>query len=147
MLFQEGDVVECTGASCTGVTVGQEYLLGQNPGFGEGPGWTDDFGRPRCAGDAAKEVVGCFRLVERDGVRIPVQPPADEPDMVNSPPHYTQGGIETIDAIRAALTPEEFRGYCKGNAFKYLWRERHKGGDESLAKARWYLVQLLEQGS
>lgn len=74
-------------------------------------------------------------------------PRPDEPDMVNSPPHYTQGGIETIDAIRAALTPEEFRGYCKGNMIKYIWRERHKGGNQSLAKSAWYNAQLLEQGS
>jgi hypothetical protein len=59
--------------------------------------------------------------------------------MVNHPPHYTQGGIECIDAIQAALTPEEFRGYCKGNALKYTWRERSKGQDESLEKAIWYL--------
>lgn len=60
-------------------------------------------------------------------------------DMVNHPPHYKQGDIECIDAIRAALTPEEFRGYLKGSVIKYVWRERHKGGDESLAKAQWYL--------
>ena len=65
-------------------------------------------------------------------------------DMVNAPPHYRQGDIECIDAIRAALTPEEFRGYCKGNALKYVWRERHKGGAESLAKAQWYLARLVE---
>jgi len=59
--------------------------------------------------------------------------------MVNHPPHYTQGGIECIEAIQAALTPEEFRGYCKGNALKYTWRERSKGQDESLKKAIWYL--------
>lgn len=63
-------------------------------------------------------------------------------DLVNSPPHYRQGGIECIDAIRAALTEEEFRGYCKGNALKYVWRERHKGGNESLLKADWYIAKL-----
>ena len=62
-------------------------------------------------------------------------------DMVNNPPHYKQGAIECIEAIRAALTPEEFRGYCKGNSIKYVWRELHKGGDESLDKAAWYLAQ------
>lgn len=65
-------------------------------------------------------------------------------DNVNRPAHYTQGGVECIDAIKAALTPEEFRGYCKGNIIKYIWRERHKGGDESLQKARWYLNKVLE---
>jgi len=65
-------------------------------------------------------------------------------DHVNHPPHYTAGGaIECIDAIEAALTPEEFRGYCKGNIIKYAWRERYKGGRESLAKAQWYLQRLL----
>jgi hypothetical protein len=63
-------------------------------------------------------------------------------DFVNFPPHYRQGGIECIDAIRAALTEEEFRGYCKGNALKYIWRERHKGGNESLLKADWYIAKL-----
>ena len=63
-------------------------------------------------------------------------------DMVNEPPHYTQGGIECIDAIRAALTPEEFRGFCKGNALKYVWREKHKGRDEDMKKAGWYLNKV-----
>jgi len=65
-----------------------------------------------------------------------------QPDLVNSPPHYRQGDIECIDAIRAALTDEEFRGYCKGNAIKYTWREKHKGGDEDLKKAAWYLDRI-----
>ena len=66
-------------------------------------------------------------------------------DMVNQPPHYTAGGIECITAIEAALTPEEFAGFCKGNAIKYLWRMNHKGGKESLAKARWYVNRLFDK--
>ena len=50
-------------------------------------------------------------------------------DMINNPPHYNGGPIECIDAIQAALTPEEFRGYCKGNNIKYTWRENRKGKD------------------
>ena len=64
-------------------------------------------------------------------------------DTVNHPAHYTQGTIECIEAIKAALTPEEFRGFCKGNALKYIWRERHKGNSESLLKAQWYMEKLL----
>ena len=70
--------------------------------------------------------------------------PDTPPDNVNSPPHYTKGGIECIEAIQAALTAEEFRGYCKGNAMKYIWRERHKGGDESINKALWYLNYMMQ---
>lgn len=61
---------------------------------------------------------------------------------IDHPIHYTQGSIECIDAIEAALTPEEFRGYCKGNAFKYIWREQYKGQDESIDKASWYLGRI-----
>ena len=57
------------------------------------------------------------------------------PDTVSNPPHYTSGGIECIDAIRSALTEEEFRGYCKGNVIKYIWREKLKGGNEDIKKA------------
>ena len=64
-------------------------------------------------------------------------------DQINSPEHY-RGQIECIDAIKAALTPEEFRGFCKGNLIKYVWRERRKGGNESLEKAQWYVNRLLE---
>lgn len=64
------------------------------------------------------------------------------PEKVNHPPHYNASGIECIDAIEAALTPDEFRGFCKGNAMNYEWRERHKGGDEDLKKAAWYLNRL-----
>ena len=64
---------------------------------------------------------------------------------VMSPPHYNQGPIECIAAIEAALTPDEFRGFCKGNALKYVWREKGKGGGEDLEKAAWYLARLKEK--
>lgn len=67
-------------------------------------------------------------------------------DMINSPPHYTRGGIECVDAIRAALTPEEFRGWLKGNVLKYLWRGPHKGSEaQDYGKGEWYLKRLLKE--
>jgi len=66
-------------------------------------------------------------------------------DNVNHPSHYTNGGIECIDAIKASMSPYEFRGYLKGNAIKYLWRYRLKGhAKEDLKKAQWYLNRLIE---
>lgn len=66
-----------------------------------------------------------------------------EPDIVSSPSHYTDGGIETIDYIRAKLTAEEFRGYCKGNALKYISRAGKKGeAAEDISKAIVYLNWL-----
>ena len=73
------------------------------------------------------------------------EPPVIREDVVNHPPHYTDGGsIECIEAIESALTDEEYRGYLKGNIQKYVWREKHKGGTESLKKAQWYLDRLIQ---
>jgi len=70
---------------------------------------------------------------------------AIQSDPIKSPSHYIQGdGIECIDAIKAALTAEEFRGFCKGNVLKYVWREKYKGKDESLKKSIWYLKRIIE---
>jgi hypothetical protein len=60
-----------------------------------------------------------------------------------NPTHYRQGAVECIDAIKAALTPEEYRGYLKGNILKYVWRERQKQGRVSCQKAQWYLARLV----
>lgn len=65
-------------------------------------------------------------------------------DPVRKPFHYNQKGIECIDAIEAALTEDEFRGYLKGNMLKYTWRERYKGkAIEDLKKAADYCNRLL----
>ena len=63
---------------------------------------------------------------------------------VDSPPHYKQGNMECIDAIRGMLTHDEYIGYLRGNALKYNWRFRHKGKPiEDLRKARWYEERLI----
>lgn len=64
-------------------------------------------------------------------------------DAVNHPQHYTQGGIECIDALEAAtvgLTGIE--AVCTANAIKYLWRWKFKNGAEDIKKAIWYLNRL-----
>ena len=60
-----------------------------------------------------------------------------------SPSHYQQGDVECIDAIRSALSKEEFHGYCQGNILKYVWRYKNKGGAEDLEKAKVYMDWLL----
>jgi hypothetical protein len=65
-------------------------------------------------------------------------------DMVNSPPHYNQAGIECLDAIRAA-TNEGYEFYLQGNIIKYMWRYRYKNGVEDLNKAKFYLERLMEE--
>lgn len=67
-------------------------------------------------------------------------------DVVHQPSHYTDGGIETIDYIRAKLSPDEFVGYCKGNCLKYLSRagKKSKNELEDYEKAKVYLDWLLD---
>ena len=67
------------------------------------------------------------------------------PDMVNSPPHYTAGGLEPIEIMEAKFSEEEIRGYCLGNAVKYILRAKHKGNmTQDLKKANWYLERYLK---
>lgn len=68
-----------------------------------------------------------------------------EQDMVNHPPHYKQGGVEVIDVMKAKLSIEEYKGFLKGNALKYLFRMEHKGRPaEDAKKAQWYINKLVE---
>lgn len=61
-------------------------------------------------------------------------------------PHYQRGGLECIDAMRAISTPEEFRGYLKLTAFKYLWRLGEKDLPVKEAKkAKDYITWLHEE--
>ena len=69
-------------------------------------------------------------------------------DMVEKPPHYQVGGIETVDVIKAKLgghNSEHWHGYLLGNIIKYTTRAKYKGKFlEDLQKARYYLNVLIE---
>ena len=70
-----------------------------------------------------------------------------EQDAVNHPAHYTSGGIETIDYMKAKMSQEKFYGYLQGNVMKYISRYDNKNGLEDLKKANWYLTKLIEEMS
>lgn len=64
-------------------------------------------------------------------------------DMVNHPPHYKTGGIETIDFIEAKNL-----GYNLGNVVKYISRADYKGDRlENLKKAQWYINREVQLAS
>lgn len=65
-------------------------------------------------------------------------------DPIN-PNHYKQGGIESIDAIKAFMSEEAFKGFLKGNCQKYLFRYEKKNGIEDLRKCQWYLDRLVQE--
>ena len=69
-------------------------------------------------------------------------------DMVNHPPHYTQGEIECIEVIKYInnkLHIQGYEGYCLGNFIKYIWRCNFKNGWEDINKAIFYLNELLTE--
>ncbi len=67
-------------------------------------------------------------------------------DIVNSPSHYTSGGIECIDYLKDNLPLEAFHGYLEGNVKKYLHRWRYKQKPvQDLKKAQWYLTNLIAE--
>ena len=67
-------------------------------------------------------------------------------DMVNHPSHYTQGGIECIDALKSATVSKTgIEAVCTANAIKYLWRYEEKNGIEDVKKARWYIDRLIKE--
>ena len=60
--------------------------------------------------------------------------------------HYDKGGVQTIDFIKAKLSPEEYKGYLLGNCLKYLSRLNYKDSAKSDAeKALVYLTWLNEE--
>lgn len=61
------------------------------------------------------------------------------------PEHYKVGGIEPIDYIKAKLSVEAYKGFLLGNVIKYISRHEHKGGEEDLRKAEYYLSRLIEE--
>ena len=68
-------------------------------------------------------------------------------DNVNHPAHYEcKTSIECIDAMELAFGVDAIICFCLGNAFKYIWRHKHKGGAEDLAKAKWYLDKIETYG-
>lgn len=67
-------------------------------------------------------------------------------DPIN-PAHYKRGQVECIDAIEAATEGLSGReAVCTGNAIKYLWRWKEKGGHEDLKKAIWYISRIIGEG-
>ena len=65
-------------------------------------------------------------------------------DSIN-PDHYKSGSIECIEAIKASLNKQQFKGYLKASIIKYLWRYEKKNGLEDLEKANWFLQRLIKE--
>ncbi|EDN7323708.1 DUF3310 domain-containing protein [Listeria monocytogenes] len=97
-----------------------------------------------------KETDELMKMLKKGNVKqggiIPnayTEPPHTKPDNINHPTHYNQGGIETLDYIKAK-TPH-YESYAIGNIIKYVSRYQHKNGLEDLKKAQFYLNDLVKE--
>lgn len=73
-----------------------------------------------------------------------IETEAPKHDPIHNPSHYTNGGIEFIEVLRAKLSSDEFRGFLKGNVIKYTLRAEHKNGAQDYAKGAKYAQWLAE---
>jgi hypothetical protein len=66
-------------------------------------------------------------------------------DPVTNPAHYADGnGIECIDAIEASMSPQEFKGFLKGQLAKIRYgATQERMVPKTLKKAKWYLERLI----
>jgi hypothetical protein len=58
--------------------------------------------------------------------------------------HYKNMGVQPWKAMESWMTPEQFAGFLRGNAIKYLARCDAKGGLDDIKKSRHYIDKLIE---
>ena len=61
------------------------------------------------------------------------------PEMIN-PDHYkNETSLECIEVMEMVFGKAFTVDFCVGNAWKYIWRWKNKGGQTDLHKATWYI--------
>jgi hypothetical protein len=66
-------------------------------------------------------------------------------DPVSNPAHYTANGISPLEFHEAQFGLEGVKGFCIGNAIKYIGRHDKKGTPlQDLEKAAWYLDYYIQ---
>ena len=58
--------------------------------------------------------------------------------------HYANKAVQPWDAMKCWMSPDQFEGFLRGNAIKYLARYPDKGAVDDVKKARHYLDALIE---
>lgn len=96
--------------------------------------------KPQDKSKKSKQV--SVKVIEAKKVKADM-PEVKANDPIN-PNHYKQGKVECIDCIESATSNlTGFEGFCIGNAIKYLYRWKQKGGRQDLEKSRWYINRML----
>lgn len=62
-----------------------------------------------------------------------------------NPDHYKNStSLECIEAMELVFGNIAVIDFCMCNAWKYIWRWKHKNGVEDLEKAKWYIKKAAE---
>lgn len=70
-----------------------------------------------------------------------------EKDAIN-PDHYkSETSLECIEAMEIIFGRNAVIDFCVCNAWKYIWRWKHKNGKEDLKKSAWYLTHVFDMMS
>ena len=97
----------------------------------------------KCSYSYAHKVVSTVEPVAYMPTTLQLQIEESANDKQVGGSHYKSLNIQPWDAMESWLTPEEFRGFLKGNAIKYLARKKNA---DDLQKAQHYLEKLNEVG-
>lgn len=112
------------------------------PGYVHTVKWLDKKKKPSKIVKAVTEVKQALDALEKKPTKLIIQPQFAKAalDLINNPPHYRVGGIETIDFIEA-----KDLNYRLGNVIKYVSRAGRKNTDpvQDLEKAAWYLQREI----
>lgn len=74
---------------------------------------------------------------------IEVEPLSDDEELTSTKRYKTTSGKQLFKVLEEdMLTPDEYRGFLKGNVYKYMHRYKAKGGLKDLKKAQVYLKEL-----
>ena len=69
--------------------------------------------------------------------------PITNQERADCPEHY-DNIIQPWEYMQSCMSPEEFRGYMRGNVLKYISRYTKKDGIKDLKKCKDYLEELIE---
>lgn len=101
-------------------------------------------GRDRLKASSTRELLGgAPRLIDPTITR-----PQAAPSGARGPAYYRETGLQPWDAMQQWLSREQFIGFLRGNAIKYLARAGRKGDNAAeradYAKAQHYLEKINE---
>ena len=87
-------------------------------------------------------------ILDKDSITISMEliKAVSRKDNINADHYKSSTSLECIEAMEMIFGNEAVYDFCVLNAFKYIWRWKHKNGSEDLDKAKWYLTRAKTEG-